>query len=260
MSVVDAKRIVIKVGTSTLTYANGKPNFRNFDALTRVISDLKNSGKEIALVTSGAISVGANHMNLAERPTDVKGKQAAAAVGQCELMFMYDKFFSEYGQIIAQILLTRDVVEHEERKQNVINTFHELLRLGVTPIVNENDSVSIEELVFGDNDNLSAIVATLINADLLIIITDIDGLYDKNPAEHDDAKLIPYVEEITPEMMNAAGGSGTNGGTGGMVTKLEAATHAAAAGIDTAIVSGENLKNIYDLLDGKPVGTIFKGK
>lgn len=260
MSISTATRIVLKVGTSTLTFDNGKPNFSKIEGLIRLLSSLKNSGKEIVLVTSGAVSVGVSRMGLTERPRDIKGKQAAAAVGQCELMAIYAKFFGEYHQVVAQVLLTRDVVENDERKENVVNTFHKLLEMGVIPIVNENDTVSIEELVFGDNDKLSAIVATLIDADALIIITDIDGLYDKNPKEYLDATLIPYVTEITPEMLNAAGGSGTSRGTGGMITKLEAAMIATENGIETAIISGENIENINSLLNGKTVGTIFKGK
>ena len=191
------------------------------------------------------------------RPSSTSAKQALAAVGQSELMFIYDKFFSEYNKVIAQVLMTKDAVSMRDRRQNIINTFNELLGFRVIPIVNENDTVATDELVFGDNDTLSAMVAECVGADLLVIITDIDGLYDKNPAEYDDAKLIPEVSEITTDLFEIAGGSGSNRGTGGMYTKIQAAQIAARAGIATAIISGADLHNIYKLLGGEQVGTVF---
>ncbi len=260
MDFKDLKRIVIKVGSSTLTYENGKPNLRRIEQLCRVISDLKNRDIEVILVSSGAVAVGVNRLRLAERPRDTKGKQAAAAVGQADLMSLYDRTFSEYGYVTAQILLNRDVIEHPDRKQNIINTFHALLDFGAVPIVNENDSVSVEELVFGDNDNLSAIVAALTEAKGLIILTDIDGYYDDDPRENPDARLIHTLTEITDEMIESAGGSGSNKGTGGMRTKLEAAKYAASHGIETIIMSGDNPKKIFDVFDGYAVGTHIKVK
>ncbi|MGI6270393.1 MAG: glutamate 5-kinase [Candidatus Howiella sp.] len=257
MSFQDAKRVVVKVGTSTLTYDNGKPNFRRIERLTRVISDLKNSGREVLLVSSGAIAVGVSRLGLAERPSDTKGKQAAAAVGQCDLMSLYDRAFSEYGYVTAQILLDRSVTGDERRKQNVVNTFDALLRLGAVPIVNENDSTSVEEIEFGDNDRLSAIVAVLAGADALVMMTDIDGLYDSDPRTNPDARRIPVVEEITDDLFVGAGGAGSTRGTGGMHTKLEGAVYATAAGVDVAIVRGDDAEILYDLIDGKPVGTYF---
>ena len=255
----NAKRIVIKVGTSTLTYENGKPNIRGIDHLCRVISDLCNSGREIVLVTSGALGVGVGKMGLEQRPTDTAGRQAMAAVGQCELMFLYDKIFAEYGMKTAQILLTRYDVENEQHKQNVIECMSALLQLSIIPIVNENDTVAIDELTgsnIGDNDNLSAIVAKLVGAQSLVLITDIDGLYNRNPREDSTAVQIPVVLEITDALREMAGGSGSTRGTGGMVTKIQAAEYACAAGIDTYIVSSDP-NNLYALTDGKVVGTHF---
>ncbi len=261
-NVKNAKRIVIKVGTSTLTHDSGKPNFRCIDQLCRVISDLSNSGKEIVLVTSGAIGIGVGKMNLSERPTAVAGRQAMAALGQCELMFIYDKLFSEYGKNVAQILLTRYDVENEHHKQHIIECMSALLAMSIIPIVNENDTVAIDELEgknIGDNDNLSAIVAKLINADALVMMTDIDGLYDRNPREDDAAVQIPVVLEINDSLKEMAGGSGSKRGTGGMITKLEAAEYACGAGIDTYIISGDP-NNLYTLADGNVTGTHFVPK
>ncbi len=261
-NIKNAKRIVIKVGTSTLTHESGKPNIRCIDMLCRVISDLCNNGKEIVLVTSGAIGIGVGKMNLPERPTNVAGRQAMAAVGQCELMFMYDKFFSEYGKSVAQILLTRYDVENEHHKQHIIECMSALLEMSIIPIVNENDTVAIDELEgknIGDNDNLSAIVAKLIDADALIMMTDIDGLYDRNPREDDAAVQIPVVLEINDSLREMAGGSGSQRGTGGMITKLEAAEYACNAGIDTYIINGDP-NNLYTLADGNVTGTHFVPK
>jgi glutamate 5-kinase len=259
-TIQDAKRIVVKVGTSTLTYETGKTNIRRMASLAAVLSDLQNAGHEVVLVTSGAIGIGVGKLGLKKRPDDTAGKQAAATVGQCELMFMYDKLFGEYGHTIGQLLITRSDIENDERRANLINTFEKLFEYGAVPIINENDSVAVEEIVYGDNDSLSAIVAKLVNADVLIILTDIEGLFNGNPREDINAKLIPVVEEINDEIFALAGGSGSNRGTGGMVTKLHAAQIATQAGIDTVVMSGEDPKDIYKLLDGRQVGTIFIGK
>lgn len=256
----DVKRIVVKVGTSTLTYSTGKTNIRRMHKLVSVLSDIVNSGIEVALVTSGAIGVGVGKLGLKEKPADTAGKQAAATIGQCELMFMYDKLFSEYGHTVGQLLITKSDVDNDERRENLINTFNKLFDFGAIPVINENDSVAVEEIVYGDNDSLSAIVAKLINADALIILTDIDGLYDANPNENEDAKLIPVVTVIDEDLYAIAGGRGSTLGTGGMVTKLHAAEIAMDAGIDTIVMNGENPTDIYKALDGKQIGTFFKGK
>lgn len=260
---MDAKRIVVKVGTSTLTHESGRLNLRRVEQLVKVLCDLQNSGKEVILVSSGAIGVGVGKLGLKKRPTENKVKQAVAAVGQCELMFIYDKLFGEYNHNIAQILLTKFAVDTDHKKQNVINTIDTLLDMGIIPIVNENDTVAIDELDgdnFGDNDSLSAIVAEIANADLLIMLTDIDGLYTSNPRNNPDAVKIDVVEEITDEIRTMAGGSGSNRGTGGMITKIIAADYATALGIECCIMNGENPKRLYDLFDGKTIGTVFKAK
>lgn len=256
----DVKRLVVKVGTSTLTYDTGKTNIRRMHKLVSVLSDIVNSGIEVALVTSGAIGVGVGKLGLKERPSDISGRQAAATVGQCELMFMYDKLFGEYGHTIGQLLITKSDVDSEERRKNLVNTFEKLFDYGAVPIVNENDSVAVDEIVYGDNDSLSAIVAKLVNADALIILTDIDGLYDDNPNENEDAKLISQVDEITDELIAVAGGHGSRFSTGGMVTKLHAAQIAMDAGIDTIVMNGAAPESIYKALDGKQIGTFFTGK
>lgn len=256
----DVKRLVVKVGTSTLTYDTGKTNIRCMHKLVSVLSDIVNSGIEVALVTSGAIGVGVGKLGLKERPSDISGRQAAATVGQCELMFMYDKLFGEYGHTVGQLLITKSDVDSEERRKNLVNTFEKLFDYGAVPIVNENDSVAVDEIVYGDNDSLSAIVAKLVNADALIILTDIDGLYDDNPNENEDAKLISQVDEITDELIAVAGGHGSRFSTGGMVTKLHAAQIAMDAGIDTIVMNGAAPESIYKALDGKQIGTFFTGK
>ncbi len=256
-AITDVKRVVVKVGTSTLTYENGRLNLRRIESLVKVLSDIKNSGKEVVLVTSGAIGVGAGQLGLKERPRDIGGKQAAAAVGQCELMYTYDKQFAEYGHVTAQMLLTRDVVEDENRKRNVINTLHRLLEYGAVPIINENDTVATEEIEFGDNDTLSAMVAELAGAELLVLLTDIDGLFDADPRVHPDAQRIPVVEKIDESLLAIAGGAGSSRGTGGMLTKLYAARIASAAGIYTIIMDGARPSRLYDVLDGQSVGTLF---
>lgn len=251
---------VVKVGTSTLTYDNGRVNLRRMEQLCRALSDLQNTGKHLVLVSSGAIGVGMGKLGLRSRPDETEKKQALAAVGQCELMFLYDKFFGEYSQTVAQVLLTAGVVHDERGRRNVQNTFRELLGMGAIPIVNENDTVETQELEgqnFGDNDTLSAVVAGLLGADLLVILTDIDGLYDRDPRKDPSAKLISRVEKITPEIEALAGGAGSSRGTGGMATKLRAAKMAGEKGIPCAVVSGSDMQNLYRLLDGQPVGTFF---
>ena len=258
-----AKRIVIKVGTSTLTYDTGKVNFSRIDKLAMVLSDLVNQGKEVVLVTSGAIGVGVGKLKLKEKPKTIQEKQAVAAVGQCELMHIYSKFFSEYGHTVGQILLTRDVVENPHTRQNVINTFETLLVREIVPIVNENDSVSIDEIeygekrVFGDNDTLSAIVAELVNADLLVILSDIDGFYDCDPRKNKCSRMLSVIHEITPEIEKCAGGAGTRRGTGGMVTKLAAARIALANDTDMVLASGSKPEALLDIIAGKDIGTLF---
>ena len=254
------KRLVVKVGTSTLTYDTGRTNIRRMHKLVSVLSDIVNSGIEVALVTSGAIGVGVGKLGLSARPEDTPGRQAAATVGQCELMFMYDKLFAEYGHTVGQMLITKSDVDNPERRQNLINAFEKIFEFGAIPIINENDSVAVEEIVYGDNDSLSAIVAALIGADALVILTDIDGLYDANPTENEDARLIPEVRGITPALLEIAGGHGSRFSTGGMVTKLHAAQIAMDAGIDVIVMNGTAPEAIYKALDGKQVGTFFVGK
>lgn len=256
----DIKRIVVKVGTSSLTHSTGKTNIRQMQKLVTVISDIVNSGIEVALVTSGAIGVGVGKLGLGERPTTTAGKQAAATVGQCELMFMYDKMFGEYGHKVGQFLITKRDVDTDECRHNLISAFEQIFEFGAIPVINENDAVAVEEIVYGDNDSLSAIVAKLINADALMILTDIDGLYDKNPNEDEYARIIPVVEEITDDLYEIAGGKGSKFGTGGMVTKLHAAKIATEAGIDTIVMNGQEPENIYKVLEGHQVGTFFVAK
>ena len=253
-------RIVVKVGTSTLTHATGMLNIRRVEHLCKVLSDLKNAGHEIVLVSSGAIGMGVGKLALREKPKDIPTKQAAAAVGQCELMYTYDKLFSEYHHTVAQILLTGSDVRDEQRKLNFHNTLFKLLELGAIPILNENDTVATEEIVIGDNDTLAAIVAVSAGADLLILLSDIDGLYTADPRKCADATLIPYIEEITPEIRNLAGGSGSDLGTGGMSTKLRAGDIATEAGIDMVIANGTNPELLYRIVAGESVGTRFAGR
>ena len=252
------KKLVVKVGTSTLTYETGKTNIRRMMKLCSVLADLHNSGIDVVLVTSGAIGVGVGKLGLCEKPSDIPGRQAAATVGQCELMFMYDKFFSEYGQKIGQLLVTKSDFENDIRRENLSNTFEKLFEYGAIPVVNENDSVATEEIVYGDNDSLSAIVATLIKADGLVILSDIDGLFDSNPMENEDARLITVVEKIDESVFALCGGAGTKRGTGGMVTKVHAAQIAGEKGIPTVVMNGTAPQDIYKLIDGRQVGTLFK--
>lgn len=252
-----AKRIVIKVGTSTITYANGKRNFSQIDRLAREISDLQNQGKEMILVTSGAVAVGVDRMGLPGKPKTIPGKQAAAAVGQGVLMHTYEKFFADYGQIVAQVLITKTEAIDRHRYTNTRNTFMELMRQRVIPIVNENDVVALDELKIGDNDNMSALVAGIVDADLVIILSDVDGLYTANPQTHPDAVIVPEVAEITPEIEASAGGVGSARGTGGMATKIQAAKAATSSGIQLVIASGTEKNAITRVLQGEELGTLF---
>lgn len=257
MKLSDCKRLVFKVGTSTLTYPNYNVNIRRLQRLVSVLADLHNSGLQIALVTSGAIAVGVGKLRLGSRPESIPERQAASCVGQCELMFLYNKFFSEYGLNIGEMLITTKDVDDDESRRNLKNTFESIFAAGAIPVINENDSVSVEEIVFGDNDHLSAVVAKLVGADALVLMTDIDGLFSANPAEDPGAKLIPIVDDITEEMFAVAGGTGSSRGTGGMVTKLDAAKIAVGAGIDTFIINGSDPTDIYKLMDGRSIGTHF---
>ena len=253
-------RIVVKVGTSTLAHSTGMMNIRRIEELCKVLSDIKNAGNEVILVSSGAIGMGAGKLSLKERPRDIPTKQAAAAVGQCELMYTYDRLFSMYNHTVAQILLTGSDVEHDDRRNNFHNTMYRLLELGVLPVINENDTVATDEIVIGDNDTLGAIVATTVQADLLVLLSDIDGLYTADPHRNPDAELIPVVEALTPEIEALAGGNGTSLGTGGMVTKLRAARICTSAGIDMIIANGANPGVLYQIADGEAVGTRFIGR
>ena len=253
-------RIVIKVGTSTLAHSTGMLNIRRVEQLCKVLSDLKNAGNEIVLVSSGAIGMGVGKLGLRERPKDMPSKQAAAAVGQCELMYIYDKLFSEYHHTVAQLLLTGSDIENEQRRKNFHNTLFRLLELGALPILNENDTIATEEIVIGDNDTLAAIVAESVRADLLVLLSDIDGLYTADPHADTDAKLISRVEAITPEILALAGESGSCLGTGGMATKLRAAQRVNAAGIDMVIANGSDPDILYQIVEGAPAGTRFIGR
>lgn len=250
-------RIVVKVGTSTLAHPTGRLNIRRVEELCRVLSDLKNSGHEVILVSSGAIGMGVGKLSLKERPSDIPTKQAAAAVGQCELMYTYDKLFSEYNHTVAQILLTGSDFRHEDRYLNFKNTMHRLLELDVLPIINENDTIATEEIRVGDNDTLSAMVAVGIEADVLLLLSDIDGLYTKDPHRCSDARLISEVRELSDEILALGGDCGSALGTGGMRTKLHAAQICFAAGCDMVIMNGAHPGTIYDCLEGNAVGTRF---
>lgn len=257
--IASAQRIVIKVGTSTLTYGTGKMNLKRIDRMAMILSDLHNRGKEIILVSSGAIGVGVGKLGLKGKPTSAKELQAVSAVGQCELMYLYDKVFSEYNNTVAQILLTKDDISIPKRKRNTQNTVTTLLEMGIIPVVNENDTVAIDEIEIGDNDTLSALVADFVDADLLVLFSDIDGLYSEDPHKNKDAELLRTVYDISAVRKSAAGSAGTQG-TGGMVTKLDAAEIATSAGIHMVIANGADMDVLYDLLDGKPVGTLFVSK
>ncbi|MGN0624673.1 MAG: glutamate 5-kinase [Oscillospiraceae bacterium] len=251
-------RIVVKVGTSTLAHTTGRLNIRRVEQLCRVLSDLKNAGHQIILVSSGAIGMGVGKLSLPHRPSDMPTKQAAAAVGQCELMYVYDKLFTEYNHTVAQMLLTGEDLESDERRTNFQNTLYRLLELGALPIVNENDTVATEEIAVGDNDTLAAIVAKCAGADLLVLLSDIDGLFTADPRKDPDARLIPLVEELTPQVYALAGEKGSDLACGGMATKLKAAKTAMENGFDMVISNGQRPEELYDIVEGVPVGTLFK--
>lgn len=250
-------KVVVKVGTSTLAHATGRLNIRHIEELCKVLSDLKNAGHQIILVSSGAIGMGVGKLCLPCRPDDMPTKQAAASVGQCELMYTYDKLFTEYNHTVGQILITGEDVEHPERSVNLKNTLSRLLELGALPIVNENDTVSTTEIALGDNDTLAAILARSVKADLLVLLSDIEGLFTADPHKNPDAELLQQVEKITPEIEALAGGRGSSMGTGGMATKVRAAHIATDAGMDMVIANGAAPKVLYDIVEGKPIGTRF---
>ena len=250
-------RIVVKIGTSTLAHETGHLNIRRVENLCKALSDMKNAGNEVILVSSGAIGMGVGKLGLRERPKDIPTKQAAAAVGQCELMYTYDKLFGEYHHTVAQLLITGDDTASEKRHQNFTNTLSRLLELGALPIINENDTVSTEEIVIGANDTLAAIVAKSVKADLLILLSDIDGLYTADPHKDPQAKRIPRVENLSEEILALAGASGSNQGTGGMVTKLHAAKICMESGCDMVIANGADPENLYRILEGQDIGTRF---
>ncbi|MBO5169487.1 MAG: glutamate 5-kinase [Oscillospiraceae bacterium] len=250
-------RIVIKIGTSTLAYPTGQLNIRRVEALCKTMSDIRNAGHELILVSSGAIGMGVGKLGLRSRPQDIPTKQAAAAVGQCELMYIYDKLFSEYHHTVAQLLITADNLTSEIRHTNFTNTLNRLLELGVVPIINENDTVATEEIVIGDNDTLAARVAQSVGAKLLILLSDIDGLYTADPHTDPSAKLIPLVRGLDESIKKLAGVSSTSQGTGGMVTKLRAAELCFGCGCEMVIANGNNPASLYDIVEGKPVGTRF---
>ena len=250
-------RIVIKIGTSTLAHPSGHLNIRLVEELCKIISDIQNAGHQVILVSSGAIGMGVGKLGLRQRPTDIPTKQAAAAVGQCELMYTYDKLFGEYNHTVAQLLITREDIESETRHFNFSNTLARLLELGALPIINENDTVATQDIVIGDNDTLAAHVAQSVRADLLILLSDIDGLYTADPHKDPNATLISVIEKLDDEIFALAGGSASNQGTGGMVTKLQAAEICMNCGCDMVIANGRNPDNLYAILDGTEVGTRF---
>ncbi len=250
-------RTVIKIGTSTLTHENGSVNLRRIEALCRIVSDIMNAGHQVILVSSGAIGMGVGKLGLRTRPSDIAGKQACAAVGQCELMYEYDKLFGEYNHTVAQILLTAPDLVTDDRREKFENTIERLIELGVLPIINENDTVATEEIVFGDNDTLAAKVAVTVNAELLILLSDIDGLYTADPRKDKKATLISEVKEISSEIEALAGAAGSSRGTGGMETKIKAAKIATEKGCDMIIANGSSPELLYDIIDKKTVGTRF---
>lgn len=251
-------RIVIKVGTTTLTHPSGHLNIRRVAQLCQVISDIKNAGHQVILVSSGAIGMGVGKLGLLQRPKDIPGKQAAAAVGQCELMYIYDKLFGEYHHTVAQLLITGEDVENEKRHRNFENTLCRLLEMNALPVINENDTVATEEIVIGDNDTLAAIVAKSIQANLLVLLSDIDGLYTADPHTHKDAQRIPLVEQLDASIWALGGGSSSSQGTGGMGTKLQAARICMDCGCEMVIANGADPENLYGILEGKDIGTRFR--
>ena len=260
----NSKRIVIKIGTSSLMTTNGKVNYQQFDRLAYVLSTLNKAGKEIVLVSSGAMGVGMDKLNIYKRPVSIHGQQAISAIGQCEMMNRYSRFFSHYNQTVGQILLTRDIIEFPESLKNVTNTFDALLEMAIIPVVNENDTVAVEELdhqtKFGDNDQLSAIVANIVGADMLIMLSDIDGFYDKNPTTNPDATLYHTISDVTEDVMAKAGGEGSAFGTGGMITKLKAARYLLQHNREMVLAKAEDLTIIFDILEGYEIGTYFTAK
>lgn len=251
-------RIVVKVGTSTLAYPTGCLNIRHVELLVKTLSDLKNAGHEMILVSSGAIGMGIGRLSLNGKPEDMPTKQAAASVGQCELMYTYDKLFGEYNHTVGQILLTGSDFSHADRKENLQNTMYRLLELGVIPIVNENDTIATDEISVGDNDTLAVMVACSVESDMIVLLSDIDGLYTEDPHKNQNAKLIPLVSSITPEIVELADGAGSELGTGGMAAKIHAAKIAMEHGVEMVIANGARPKELYDIVAGKPVGTRFK--
>ena len=254
--ITNAKRVVIKVGTSTLCYKTGNLNIRRVRKLIEVMSDLKNEGRDIIFVTSGAVGIGVGRAGLTARPKDIPTKQACAAIGQCELMNIYDREFSKFNHTVAQLLVTRDVISNKTRHENAFNTLHRLLEMNIVPIINANDTVSIEQLDFDENDTLSAVMAQLCEADLLVILTDVDGLYDRNPSDP-EAKHIPLVTKLTDEMISSAKQKGSELASGGMITKLEAASIAGENGIPTVIINGDDPEKLYGIFDGTAKYTLF---
>lgn len=253
-------RIVVKIGTSTLAYATGQLNIRRVEELCKTMSDIRNAGHELILVSSGAIGMGVGKLGLRTRPRDIPTKQAAAAVGQCELMYIYDKLFSEYHHTVAQLLITADNLSNETRHANFTNTLNRLLELGAVPVINENDTVATDEIVIGDNDTLAAMVAESVEANLLVLLSDIDGLYTADPHADPTAKLLPVVHRVDDGIRALAGVSSTDQGTGGMVTKLRAAEICLNCGCEMVIANGREPMLLYDIVDGKPVGTRFVGE
>ncbi|NBC82509.1 MAG: glutamate 5-kinase [Bacteroidetes bacterium] len=256
-SLTEKRKIVVKIGTSTLSYPNGRLNFRRIEKLAYVLSAIKSNGKDVLLVSSGAIGVGAGRLGWGKRPAELSQKQAMAALGQAELIKIYQKFFEAYNQMVAQVLLTKDVMTIPNRNENACNTLEKLMEMGIIPIINENDTIATDEIEFGDNDTLSAYVARLVSADLLIMLSDIDGLYSADPRIHKDAKIISTVSHITPEIEEIASGSGSSFGTGGMATKIAAAKICAEEYIDAIITNGEDPEIIFKILKGDEVGTFF---
>lgn len=263
-TLASCKRVIIKVGTSTIMYPNGTVNLQRLDKLSFVLSDLRNQGKEVILVSSGAVGVGLHRLKLQKSPQTIPEQQAIASVGQSELMSLYSTFFFNYGQIIGQVLMTRDIVVFPESRLNAINTFEQLLKQNIIPIVNENDTVAVDELnhatKFGDNDKLSAIVAEITQADLLIMLSDIDGFYDRNPSEDSQANLFHEINSITPELFSLAGGVGSKFGTGGMISKLKAADHVLKQSGKMVLANGANPTDIFKIIAGEEIGTLFVPK
>ena len=255
-----AMRIVVKIGTSTLAYATGQLNIRRVEALCKTMCDIRNAGHELILVSSGAIGMGVGKLGLRARPRDIPTKQAAAAVGQCELMYIYDKLFSEYHHTVAQLLITADNLSNETRHANFTNTLNRLLELRVVPVINENDTVATDEIVIGDNDTLAAMVAESVGANLLVLLSDIDGLYTADPHTDPKAELLPVVRRVDDDIRSLAGVSSTDQGTGGMVTKLRAAEICLNCGCEMVIANGAEPTLLYDIVEGKPVGTRFVGE